>query len=179
MSAFNTVFESVQGAFNDGTLPAYSVTQKLNLHSPFYNNDDIEAQRHVAPFAMHAIQQLPPYVCSLVCGSMQHPRNRCVVVVSNNPHYTYLLELQYYCVPADYMSSVIQHPPQDLTNSTLPAGDIISMHFATSKRILQNKNEALLVLTNEAETYTLSLLVDGFIFKIYARGYPVKQTFRV
>ena len=103
--------------------------------------------------------------CKIICNNF-HRRNRCVYVTGTSPSSPDLMKSSYYCIPADFMTSVYEFVPQESTSTKtvrLQSGDVTQMSPATSFEILQNKKEAVITLTkNDQDSQHFLSLVTRF-----------------
>lgn len=152
-------FESVLDlALHAGDPPHFHYTAALQVRSRFFDDAQIEAGEHMAPFDIHAVIELPTDSCSMVCGKMK-ARDRCVFIVGRTG---LMLLSSYYCVPADFMTSVFRFQPvSDETyssNSTLPAQSIVSMHVGTLFQVRRKTTEAVIVCVKNDATAVYTIL---------------------
>ena len=133
------------------TPPAYVTMPSLDIESRYFSYADMELDRHLEPFAVYAVVQMPPSICLSVCPTQQA---RCVAVGGIRLG---ALAVAYYCVPASIVMSVYEGVALQTTadNETLYNDDIldgrlvIDMHFATVYKRMSVSYEWMVVLTRD------------------------------
>jgi hypothetical protein len=81
---------------------AYINTSDIDTESRYFSYADMELGKHLAPFAVYAVVQLPDSACVNVCPTQQA---RCVAVAGLKLG---ALAVAYYCVPASLVMSVYE-----------------------------------------------------------------------
>ena len=142
--------------------PVKSVTLAVPIESKFFSNDDIENNRHLPPFEIIGVSELPHHVCSeRICSrDGANIQNRCLVAVGVKVA-LYELGLAYYCLPADITQFVYRYDkaggPRFL-NVTWPVGEIVQDGFLlTLDETLQGSVDSVLVVTADSATLHKSI----------------------
>ena len=163
MQAFDDAFRTY--AAYTATPPAYVTLSSIDIESRYFSYADMELDRHLQPFAVYAVVQLPPGVCSSVCPTQQA---RCVAVGGMRLGD---IAVAYYCVPASIIMSVYEGVALQTTadNGTLYNSDIldgrvvIEVHFTTVHKRMSLSYDWVVVMTRDdvSQETAVWLLVGG------------------
>ena len=149
IDAFQTTFQAVK---NTGNPPVYEITNDIVTYSKFYVIEDVEESKHLAPFVIHMLVELDSKMCSTICD-MTGKHNRCIFLGGSNPTILHYLESSYYCIPADFFSSVYEHPQLQYDtvteNATMPTGVLIKMVPLTTYKVAKNAKDVIVTLTDD------------------------------
>ncbi len=137
---------------------AYVSTADVETESRFFSYADMEAGRHLAPFAVFVVVQLPPSVCLSVCPTQQA---RCVAVAGMRLG---AIAAAYYCVPASLVMSVYEGVPLPASAAAysaepLRARAVLDMQFASVHKRAGGSAEWLVVLARDSKTRETSVWV--------------------
>jgi hypothetical protein len=149
-----TAFEFARAMVDEP--PDFVLPQRTQVQSRYFSTDDIENDRHLAPFEVLALEELAD--CSSICVGRRHPLDRCLAVAGKASRQE--PAIAYYCVPADIFQYVAQyaglpHPPSSpVYGLSLVDGDVLDgMYFLTTH--LHTKTpparETVLALVRNAE----------------------------
>ena len=75
LQAFELALSQVTAT--DGSAPRFAATQDIQIESRYYSEDDILNRRHLPPFEVFAVLDLPVEHCALICNSA-NPINAAV-----------------------------------------------------------------------------------------------------
>jgi hypothetical protein len=135
---------------------AYVGSSTIETESRFFSYADMEEGKHLAPFAVYAVTQLPDSICGIVCPTQQA---RCVAASGIRRAE---LTVAYYCVPASLVMSVYAGVEPEATKYSvepLRARSVLDIQFATVyKRELGNA-EWLVVLARDRGSHETSVWV--------------------
>ena len=153
-----TAFDDALRAYTSySTTPlAYVRSSTVETESRFFSYEDMEAGRHLAPFAVYAVTQLPDSVCLVVCPTQQ---SRCVVVSGLRQG---ALAVAYYCVPASLVMSVFEGvQPKSVVYSAAPllSRSVLDIQFATIHKRELGGSEWLIVLARDQKSQETSVWV--------------------
>ena len=151
VQAFESTYEFLA---NTGDLPHFAIEDTILVNSEYFVAEDVEEGLHVAPFAMFDVMELDSITCLQICND-EHYLNRCLYLVGHDAVYPSILASAYYCVPANFMTSVYAFSampyPYINANSSMPPGEIVSMHILTNYKIRQNLRDAVLTVTKNED----------------------------
>lgn len=158
LQAFELALSQVTAS--DGGAPRFSTTQDVQVESRYYSEDDVLNRRHLPPFEVFAVLDLPAEHCAQICNSA-NPNHRCSAVAGRSTDALGVptLGTAYYCISADFDTAIFQSSSD--TSRPLPEGDIEDMFFATSDQHLDGKLEAVVVLTRSAQGSRLVVVSTG------------------
>jgi len=137
---------------------AYVSQSSFETESRYFSYADMEAGRHLAPFAVYAVALLPETACSVVCPKQQA---RCVAVGGLRRG---VLAVAYYCVPASLVVSVYEGiPPPNATAAFADVGSsLLDVQFATVHQRELGCTEWLVVLVgDERSEHSVWVLPSG------------------
>jgi hypothetical protein len=159
-------------AFDDALLvyaqdpaPSLVVKSEIEVESRFFADSDMEHGKHLAPFAVYAVVQLPDAVCQKTCGPGHTTFSRCVAVAGLR---NAVLRTAYYCIPASLITSVyegVQPTPAQNTSTQQYSDDMLSplvvvdVEFATVHMITYGRPEWLVVLARDSQSGDFSVWV--------------------
>ena len=174
LSAFASTKEMIERTSN---LPVYRTEDTFFVNSEFYIEEDIEKGLHVAPFVILDIMELDPVTCLVVCNSA-HNLDRCVFVAGQDPNYLDHVASAYYCIPADFLTSVYQYDalpyPDYNYNVSMPNGRITLMRILSNYKIHENARDAVVTVsvneeTNEQYLFLITHVADPILLLRLAR----------
>ena len=159
-------------AFDDALLlyaeepaPSLVVKSEIEVESRFFGDSDMEHGKHLSPFAVYAVAQLPDAVCQKTCGEGHTAFSRCVAVAGLRDE---RLRTAYYCTPASLIMSVYegaQPTPSQNTSTQQYSDDLLAplvavdVKFATVHMITHGRPEWLVVLARDAQSGEFSVWV--------------------
>jgi len=137
---------------------AYTKTSDIDTESRYFSYHDMELGKHLAPFSVYAVLQLPASACVQVCPTQQ---SRCVAVAGLRLG---ALAVAYYCVPASLVMSVYEGiaPPASsgAYNDAMHASrTVIDVQFATVHKREVGSFEWLVLLARDHVSYETSVWV--------------------
>ena len=157
--------------------PTFSKTIAVDIESKFFSSDDIENNRHLPPFDIIGISELPFHVCAAEICSRDgaHPQNRCLAAVGVHVA-RYELGLAYYCLPADITQYVYRYDKAGgpkFVDVSWPVDETVQEGFLlTLDETLQGSLDSMLVVTVDSITLHKSL----HIFSHHSDMFTVLQS---
>lgn len=154
MAAFDDALRAYT-AYSETPL-AYVSSSIIETESRFFSYDDMEAGRHLAPFAVYTVAQIPDTVCKVVCPTQQA---RCVAVSGIRRG---ALAVSYYCVPVSLVMSVyegVQPTPVTYSAAPLLARSLLDVQFATVHKRMLGSSEWLIVTARDHKSLQTSVWV--------------------
>jgi hypothetical protein len=144
---------------------AYVKTSSFETESRYFSYADMEAGRHLAPFAVRAVAQLPSSTCALACPalSLSNDGSRCVAAggIRRGKSSATELAVAYYCVPASLVMSVYAGGQVEATFSAevLRGRTLLDMQFATVHKRAERNTEWLVLLVRDETSKESSVWV--------------------
>jgi hypothetical protein len=134
---------------------AYVSQSTVETESRFFSYEDMEAGKHLAPFAVYAVAQLPPSACVVVCPS---ERARCVAVSGMRRG---ALAVAYYCVPASLVMSVYEGVAlkAEYNAEVYRSRSVLDIQFATVHKRELGSSEWLVVHARDDSSSETSVWV--------------------
>jgi len=154
MSAFDDALRAYK-AYSMTPL-AYVSQSTIETESRFFSYADMESGKHLAPFAVYTVAQLPDTVCRVTCPTQQ---TRCVAVTGMRRG---ALAVAYYCVPASLVMSVyedIEHKQAIYSSVPLRARIVLDIQLATVHKRQFGDSEWLVVLARDQKSQQTSVWV--------------------
>ena len=152
--------------------PQFTHEESTSFESRYFSIDDIENDRHLAPFEIRALAELETDTCRIICVQSPHPLDRCLAIAGMVTDGE--LAIAYYCVPANvfnYVSKVpgISHPyTQDVLPVYTPLGpgeavdDVYFLTLGLFTRTPPTRETLLVLVRNYESQYSrLILMQDG------------------
>ena len=137
--------------------PTFRATQAVRVESRFFREEEIMNNEHLPPFEILAVLELLPSACRVICNSA-HVKNRCAAVAGPavGPDSAAALGTAYYCIPADFGTSVFAYSVD--VSRPLPAGAAEDMFFATADGVLSGTLDTVMVLSRRPGAASLTLV---------------------
>jgi len=162
----HTAFETALAEIADP--PVFRYDQQVTVENRLFSREDVENNRHLPPFVVKRIQQLPTDTCvNVVCRntrSAQHSRCLAAVGVDTDSK----LAMAYYCVPADISQFMFAHADLPFvdghtTYATVPGEFLSDVFLITTDRVktATRYTEALLTLSMRNGVWSLHVLESG------------------
>lgn len=153
MTAFDATLLAIQQP------PMYETTTSVQVESRYFKEVDIIENRNLPPFELFALLELPIAYCNIICNS-NLPDNRCCAAtgVSTSGEGNSTLGTAYYCIPADYDTSIFESVI-DITRP-LPSGNVDEIYFMTGEEVSLGKLDPVLVLSRDSVSSKLTMVTE-------------------
>jgi hypothetical protein len=168
-----TAFEAALASQSTVAAPTHTVLLTQDVTSMYFSSQDLEAGRHLPPFEVDTLSELPPAVCRSICQASLEPRAlegaetaRCVGVAGHTVArgVRVATRVAYYCVPRDITQSVRQDDTMRTDGYAAPHATVIDTQFATVGERAHGRLDVLLVVeqfADAASTQTVALYVPN------------------
>ena len=163
LDTFNAFDEALSKV---GTPPTFESTEEVVVDSKYFSTDDMQNDRHLAPFEVLAIHELQPDACVVICSEGYVRLNRCIVAVGLDDRL--LLGIAYYCIPADitqYVYEFVAMPynrEADVYIDTWPENEaVVDAYMMSTSKVTQTPpfRDDILVHTKNIDTQEDTLYV--------------------
>ena len=150
-AAFDAALQAV------GNPPTYTHSRDVTVQSRYFSSSDMENDRHMPPFLVRDLRELPPDLCQqYICKNTRYTKgNHCVAVAGTNSNYN--PSIAYYCVPGDISQFVFAYPELPFSNKEAQYASVfpdklMELHVLTISGVRANRRDDLLALTLRGES---------------------------